>query len=127
MRVLGAFLLPAAVLAAPLGAAPSSLAPETEECLTLRARYGVVTPTSGDRIFADSIAAHHTTVEYCAVAWRDAAGRWNVSVAGGQGAGLLNIPSAPIKEEQKVLSAADSQRVDQLLATASLYDEGSPK
>ena len=115
------------MLAAPLASAQSSLAPETEKCLALRARYDIETPTSGDRIFAYTEAAHHTTVEYCTVAWRDAAGLWTVSGAGEESAGLLNIPAAPIKEERRVLSIADGDRIDQLLASNSLYDETSPK
>lgn len=73
------YLLSVAMLAAPLASAQSSLAPETEKCLALRARYDIETPTSGDRIFAYTAAAHHTTVEYCTVAWRDAAGLWTPS------------------------------------------------
>lgn len=127
MKVLGPLLLLAATLAGPLAAAQTSLAPETEKCLALRAKYGVETPASEDRVLAYSEAEHHTAQAYCAVAWRDADGRWTVSGTGEESSGLLRIPTAQIPETKRVMTPSEGLQMDRLLASRALYRQGSPK
>ena len=122
----GALLAALLVSPAPLvfGQALDRSAPEIEQSLALRARYGVVTPEAREIIRVDSIATHHIMTERSTIAWRDAAGLWRISAVGEDGpGGLLPIEKRLLPETIRTLSAREGRALDLLLQSDGLYRE----
>ncbi len=122
----GALLIGLLVSPAPLasGQTLDRSAPEIEQSLALRARYGVAAPEAREIIRVDSIAVHHTRTEWSTIAWRDTAGLWRISAVGEDGpGGLLPIEKSLLPERIRTLPARDGRALDRLLRSDGLYRE----
>ncbi|MBW8911612.1 MAG: hypothetical protein JF564_06945 [Sphingomonas sp.] len=93
--------------------------------MALRQKYDVQIPHSDWTIYVRSFAAHHLSDEYSTIAWRDDAGRWQISTMGEQGPALLAVPFEPIAETRKTLLTSEGVELDRLLRDKALYDEKS--
>jgi hypothetical protein len=98
-------------------------APEITQSIELRSRHNVPTPEGEPVIYVDSISVHHTRDEESAVATRDAAGHWHVSVVIEEGPGLLKVEQRLISNDARTLSDAEGRQLDELLRHADLYRE----
>jgi hypothetical protein len=118
----------AALLASPaplvFGQALDRSAPEIEQSLALRARYGVVIPQAREIIRVDGIGTHHVMTEWSTIAWRDAAGLWRISAVGEDGpGGLLPIERRLLPETIRTLPVREGRALDRLLRSDGLYRE----
>lgn len=122
MRSLG-LALAAASIAATSAMPSDQLANGTQRSLALRQKYNVRVPHSDRAIYVHTFAVHHLSDEYSTIAWRDEAGRWQISITGEQGPGLLTVPFELIAEEVSTVSLTDGTKLDQLLDGRALYGE----
>jgi hypothetical protein len=98
--------------------------PEIGRSLALRERYGVAVPEAREIIHIDSVAVHHTRLEWSVIAWRDAVGLWRISAVGEDGpGGLLPIERRLLPETISTLPARHGRALDRLLRSSALYRE----
>lgn len=91
--------------------------------LDIRSRYQLPTPSSDSIIYVDSVTEHHTRGEASTIVWRDKDGSWKRSQVAETSSGLLKMKPILSLNENSVFSKKDSQDLDKLTASRSLYDK----
>ncbi|RZL84379.1 MAG: hypothetical protein EOP66_02910 [Sphingomonas sp.] len=102
--------------------APTS--PEIARSFAIRERYHSPKHVGGTAIFVDSVAVHHVYAEASTVVWKDETGKWQWSRVSEIGpGGLLPIERKMESNRDRLLTAAQSQMLDRLIADHRLYSE----
>lgn len=100
--------------------APTS--PEITRSFALRDRYNSPKHIGGTAIFVDSVAVHHVYAEASTIVWKDEAGKWQWSRVSETGpGGLLPIERHMELNQDRPLTATESQTLDRLIADHRLY------